>query len=74
MAERPPLSRLAEILPPGRFLTRPAELAAYESDGLTAFRSRPVAVVVPVQAAQRLLMLMVLMEVMVLHHHTQVLP
>lgn len=28
-------------------MTRPTELAAYESDGLTAFRTRPLAVVVP---------------------------
>ncbi len=38
---------LARILPPERLLTRPAELAAYESDGLPAFRARPLAVVVP---------------------------
>ncbi len=41
------LERLAALLPPERLLARPAELAAYESDGLTAFRARPLAVVVP---------------------------
>ena len=41
------LRRLAAVLPPGRLMAAPAELAAYESDGLTAFRTRPLAVVVP---------------------------
>ncbi|OYW28236.1 MAG: FAD-binding oxidoreductase, partial [Chthoniobacter sp. 12-60-6] len=41
------LERLAELLPLGRLLVRPVELAAYESDALTAFRSRPLAVVMP---------------------------
>jgi glycolate oxidase len=41
------LARLASLLPSDRFLTRPTELAAYESDGLTAFRTRPLAVVIP---------------------------
>ncbi len=36
---------LARIYPPDRLLTRPAVLAPYESDGLTAFRARPRAVV-----------------------------
>ncbi len=40
-------NRLAGVLPPERWLTRPVELAAYESDALTAFRTRPVAVAVP---------------------------
>ncbi|MEP6668396.1 MAG: FAD-linked oxidase C-terminal domain-containing protein [Chthoniobacter sp.] len=43
----PVLQRLAAMLPPGRFLERPEQLAAYESDGLTAFRTRPSAVVIP---------------------------
>jgi glycolate oxidase len=38
---------LAQRYPPGRLLTRPAQLAPYESDGLTAFRARPLAVVLP---------------------------
>ncbi len=41
------LRRLAAVLPPGRLMSAPAQLAAYESDGLTAFRTRPLAVVVP---------------------------
>ena len=32
------LQRLATVLPPDRLLTRPEQLAAYESDGLTAYR------------------------------------
>lgn len=40
-------NRLVGVLPPERWLTRPVELAAYESDALTAFRTRPVAVAVP---------------------------
>jgi glycolate oxidase len=41
------LSRLGEILPPDRLLSNSAQLAAYESDGLTAFRATPLAVAVP---------------------------
>ncbi|HRI12929.1 MAG TPA: FAD-linked oxidase C-terminal domain-containing protein [Verrucomicrobiota bacterium] len=44
------LPRLAALLPADRWLTRPVELAAYESDGLTAFRTRPLAVAVPESA------------------------
>jgi glycolate oxidase len=36
---------LRAIYPPQRVLTRPGELAPYESDALTAFRARPTAVV-----------------------------
>ena len=36
---------LAAIYPPDRLLTRASALAAYESDALTAFRTRPLAVV-----------------------------
>ncbi len=39
--------RLAGLLPPERLLVRPEQLAAYESDGLTAFRTRPLAVAIP---------------------------
>jgi glycolate oxidase len=38
---------LAKIYPAGRFLTRPAQLAPYESDALTTMRTRPLAVVIP---------------------------
>src|SRR5687767_6367875 len=41
------LERLFALLPTERFMRGPAPLAAYESDGLTAFRTRPLAVVVP---------------------------
>src|SRR5262245_29251098 len=44
------LARFSEIPPPDRILAAPAELAAYESDGLTAFHSRPAAVLVPESA------------------------
>src|SRR5271154_4261475 len=46
------LQRLAAMLPPGRLLERPEHLAAYESDGLTAFRTRPGAVVIPETAEE----------------------
>lgn len=46
------LQRLAALLPPGRLLMAPAQLAAYESDGLTAFRARPLAVAVPETAEE----------------------
>ena len=41
------LRRLAGLLPAGRVMTGAAQLAAYESDGLTAFRARPRAIVTP---------------------------
>ncbi len=41
------LDRLREIFPPSRMLTEAAQLGAYESDALTAFHSRPVAIVIP---------------------------
>jgi glycolate oxidase len=40
------LATLGRIVPAGRLLTRPSALAAYESDGLTAYRGRPRAVVI----------------------------
>src|SRR5215472_3719823 len=43
----PLLNRLAFLLPPGRLLCQAQQLAAYESDGLTAFRSRPLGVAIP---------------------------
>jgi len=42
------LAALGGLFPPGRLLRAPAELAPFESDGLTAFRERPLAVVLPV--------------------------
>lgn len=41
------LAELRRIYPPSRLLTRDAELAPYESDGLTAFRAKPSGVVLP---------------------------
>jgi glycolate oxidase len=41
------LSSLAQIYPSARLLTQPVQLTPYESDALTAFRARPVAVVLP---------------------------
>src|SRR5574342_730092 len=40
------LRALEALYPPDRLLTRPAQLAPYESDALTALRSRPKAVVI----------------------------
>jgi glycolate oxidase len=45
-------SRLRALLPPGRLLGAPEQLAAYASDGLTAFRATPLAVVVPETAEE----------------------
>jgi glycolate oxidase len=39
------IDALARIYPADRLLTRPGQLAPYESDGLTTFRARPRAVV-----------------------------
>ncbi len=47
MPNRPFLSELARIFPAERLLTKPVQLLAYESDALTAFRQRPLAVVLP---------------------------
>ena len=41
------VSRLAALLPAGRVMCGAGSLAAYESDGLTAFRTPPLAVVAP---------------------------
>ena len=41
------LARLARVIPVERLLVQPEQLAAYESDGLTAYRTRPLAVVIP---------------------------
>ena len=41
------LQRLEALLPVNRFMRGAAQLAAYESDALTAFRTLPLAIVVP---------------------------
>src|SRR4051794_8076043 len=46
------LQRLAAVIPPSRILERPEHLAAYESDGLTAFKATPLAVIVPESAEE----------------------
>ncbi|MEM7385474.1 MAG: FAD-linked oxidase C-terminal domain-containing protein [Verrucomicrobiota bacterium] len=45
-----PIDSLSAIYPPERLYTDQVHLAAYESDGLTAFRARPRAVVMPESA------------------------
>ena len=47
MEQRSLISSLASFLPTERLLSSPAQLIPYESDGLTAFRQRPLAVVLP---------------------------
>ncbi len=42
-----PLERFRTVFPAERMLTGPAQLGAYESDGLTAFHARPLGIVVP---------------------------
>jgi len=44
------IDRLQRTLPAGRVLSGPAQLSAYESDGLTAFHVRPLAIVIPESA------------------------
>jgi glycolate oxidase len=44
------IATLGRFYPPDRLLTGAAPVAAYESDALTAFHSRPLAVVVPENA------------------------
>lgn len=41
------LTSLANVYPPERLLTQPAQLIPYESDALAAHRVRPLAVVIP---------------------------
>ena len=41
------LTALGSLFPPSRLLVEAAELAPFESDGLTAFRCRPIAVAIP---------------------------
>ncbi|RIH83726.1 putative FAD-linked oxidoreductase [Calidithermus terrae] len=48
----PALSELGRIYPPERLLVQPGQLAPYESDALTAFRARPLAVVLPETAEE----------------------
>ncbi len=52
MASNDILQTLGEIYPEDRVLTRSAELAPYESDGLTAFRAKPFRVVLAESAEE----------------------
>ncbi|MCS6910975.1 MAG: FAD-binding protein [Anaerolineales bacterium] len=52
MSRHPFLADLARRFPPDRLLTNAAHLAAYESDALTAFHSKPAAVVLPETQAE----------------------
>ncbi|MCB0098970.1 MAG: FAD-binding protein, partial [Caldilineaceae bacterium] len=47
MATETLLTELQQLYPPKRLLVNDAQLAPYESDALTAFRTRPAAVVLP---------------------------
>ena len=47
MTIHPILTALQALFPPARLLTNAAQMAAYESDALTAFRQTPAAVVLP---------------------------
>lgn len=42
------LQALMQVINSERLLTNPAQLTAYESDALTAYRTRPLAVVIPI--------------------------
>ena len=46
------VAALRELVPAASVIDEPLRLAAYESDGLTAYRSRPLAVVLPETTAQ----------------------
>ena len=52
MSGHPFLADLARVFPPARLLTNAAQLAPYESDALTAYQSRPRAVVLPEAQAE----------------------
>jgi glycolate oxidase len=47
MKEKSFLAELSKIYPDERLLTKPAQLVPYESDALTSFQVRPLAVVLP---------------------------
>lgn len=47
MPPHPLINALTQVYPTDRLLLAPGQLAPYESDGLTAYRTRPAAVVIP---------------------------
>ena len=59
------IESLTALLPGDRVFTGDVHLAAYESDGLTAFRVRPRAVVVPEQLVETQMELILEMAVQV---------
>ena len=63
MEEKSFLGGLSKIYPPDRLLTKPAQLVAYESDALTSFKVRPMAVVLPETQEE------VIDTVRLCHHH-----
>lgn len=52
MPEQAFFTALEAIFPPERVLRQPAQLIPYESDALTAYRVRPLAVVIPLTQAE----------------------
>jgi glycolate oxidase len=46
------IAHLTELLGPGRVFAEPQQLAAYESDGLTAFHAQPIAIAMPENAGE----------------------
>jgi glycolate oxidase len=53
LARRPTILRaLRCLVPPANVIDEPLRLAAYETDGFTAYRSRPLAVVLPSNTAE----------------------
>ncbi len=57
------LAELAKLYPPDRLLTRAAQLAPFESDALTSYQVRPLAVVIPESQAE------VIETVRICHRH-----
>lgn len=52
MPEQAFFTALEAVFPPERVLRQPAQLIPYESDALTAYRVRPLAVVIPLTQAE----------------------
>lgn len=46
------LTALSQLYPPDRLLLQPAQLTVYESDALTAYRTRPAAAVIPISQSE----------------------
>ena len=63
MAQDAFFTALSKLYPPNQLLTQGVQLLAYESDALTAFRTRPTAVVIPETEAE------VIQTVRLCHEH-----